>query len=95
MSALCSFRDELRMAAGRGYVHEVTDTYVKVRWWSLKGNFTTMSNWRIRCIGIRVTKRIDAAEKRVRRNKEAHAARQIKRNDVFEDAAQAIGLVSV
>ena len=95
MSALCSFREELRIAAGRGYVYKVTDTYVKLRRWSPRGNFSTMPNWRIRCIGIRVRKIIAAEAQREERRQAEYTARNIKRNDVFEDAAQAIGLVSV
>ena len=90
MSALCSFRDELRVAAGRGYVYKVTDTYVKVRRWSWKGYFSTMSNWRVRCIGLRVKKRITVDARRRERSDEVYEARKIKRNDVFGDAAASI-----
>lgn len=92
MSALCSFREELRKAADRGHVYRVTDAYVKIRRWSLRGYFTTMSNWRIRCIGLRIKRRIDAAERRTERSKLAYEARQTKRNDVFGDAAEAINV---
>lgn len=94
MSNLCSFREELRVAAGRGYVYKVTVTYVQLRWWSRRGYFSTMSNWRIKGIGHRVEKRIAAAEARAQRIKQAREAHQIKRNDVFGDAAEAISIAN-
>lgn len=90
MSALCSFREELRVAAGKGYVYKVTTTYVKLHWWSLKGYFATMSPLRIKCIGKSVIRRIYADARRAESNKKAYEAHQIKRNDVFGDAAEAI-----
>jgi len=94
MSKLASFKNNLRAASENGYVYKVTDTFVKLRRWSVRGYFATMSNWRIKHIARRVRIKIDRSETRAERNREARAARDIKRGDAYGDAAAAISLVN-
>lgn len=94
MSRLASFKDNLRAASENGYVYKVTDTYVKLRRWSVRGYFTTMSNWRIRQVARRVRIKIDRSESRTERNREAREARDIKRGDAYGNAADTISLVN-
>lgn len=94
MSKLASFKNNLRAASEDGYIYKVTETYVKLRRWSLRSYFTTMSNWRIRRIARRVRIRIDRNDSRTERNRETREARDIKRGDAYGDAAAAISLVN-
>lgn len=93
MSDLIKFRTELRAAYSNGYVHRVSDTYVKLRWWSIRSYFSTMSAWRARLIGSRIRKRIDVTHSRTEARREANNAHNVKRADAFRNAAASIGLV--
>lgn len=87
---VANFRDHLTAAEKRGAVHKVTTNYVKVRWWSPKAYFSSMSSWRTKRIGKIVGRRLERIQKKAECSKTAKAARDNKRASAIESAVGSI-----
>lgn len=87
---LSNFRDHLRTAKKQGAIHQVTNAYVKVRWYSPKAYYRSMSDWRVKRIGVAVGRRLAAKRKRTENRRVAQETRDHKRNTAFANAAGSI-----
>lgn len=94
MTGIVKFKDELQEALDAGAVYKLTSSYVKVRRWSMRAYFTTLSNWRIKRIGHVVGVRLKRIAEREERRETAKATKRTRRTTAFETAASSIGLKS-
>jgi len=84
------FKESLKEAYNKNFIYCITNSYVKIRWWSPRAYFRTVSNWRVNLIGSRVSKRVNKSSERQKKRHVAENRKRQRREGTFAKAAAAI-----